>query len=110
MYRLQPVLKWLSAFLISYQILSISNRFITPNGDGRNDFVSFSLDNPSDVEITGRIYSLRGEHIADMRQGPKPRTLSWDGRAEGATVPAGIYIYLLVGGDRHQSGTVVVVR
>lgn len=88
----------------------LSNRVLTPNGDAKNDFVVFTFANPRDSAISGRILDLHGKHVSGMSAGPAANTLSWDGRAAGKTVAAGIYIYVLSGEGRVYSGAVVVIR
>lgn len=97
-------------FLITFQLFSISNRILTPNGDGRNDIVTFVLNNPADVAVTGKVYSLRGIFLGAMAPGKKSGTLFWDGRAYGAKVPTGVYIYRLQGEKRVITGSLVVIR
>lgn len=95
----------------SFDASGLSNRLITPNGDGRNDGFVISFSNPADSAISGRIYDLRGAFVADMTAGPVPgTTLAWNGRSGGAAVRSGIYVYVLEGEGKSFSGTVVVIR
>ncbi len=88
----------------------LSNRFITPNGDGKNDFIVFSFSNPRTSGVSGSIYDLKGGKVAGLTQGPKADTLMWDGLASGMAAPGGVYVYVLIAEDRAFTGTVVVVR
>lgn len=96
--------------LFGFQLLSISTRVLTPNGDGRNDVITFVLDNPADVAVTGKVYTTRGALVASMTPGTLPNTLVWDGRAFGALVPTGVYVYTVRAESRVHTGTLVVIR
>ncbi len=93
----------------------ISNRFITPNGDGLNDSVVFTFANSRDSNISGRIYDIRGSVVASLVAGPAPAnpsdsTLKWDGKSAGGTVVSGLYIYVIRGEKKVFSGLLVVIR
>lgn len=87
----------------------LSNRFITPNGDGVNDYAVFRFDNPADSQISGKIFNTRGALITTFTQTSRT-TAAWDGKAQGAAVNPGVYIYQLEGDGKTVTGTVVVVR
>ena len=57
-------------------------RVISPNGDQRNDVAFFCFENPSDSEVTGRVYTLLGTEVASM----SPRALSAGGKDRGRPV------------------------
>lgn len=99
----------------------VSNRFITPNGDGRNDNVAFSFSNPSDSAGTVKIYDLRGRLLTTISINPGsiscPTNLpgnvgcpSWDARVDGQVVSSGMYIYVISVEGVVASGAVVVIR
>ncbi|PIU19897.1 MAG: hypothetical protein COT18_05115, partial [Elusimicrobia bacterium CG08_land_8_20_14_0_20_59_10] len=88
----------------------LTNRLITPNGDGKNDTMVFIYDNPLGNTVKGRIYDLRGTLVASMTQGPVGNSLLWDARAGGRVVPGGIYIYQITAGAKRYNGTVAVIR
>lgn len=88
----------------------LTNRLITPNGDGKNDTMVFIFDNPQEKEVKGRVYDLRGALVASMKAGPVGNSLVWDARSGGQTVPGGVYIYQLEADGTIYNGTVVVVR
>lgn len=95
----------------SFDISGISNKAITPNGDGLNDTVVFVFDNPRDSAFSGKVYDTRGGFVADMRTGPVAgASLLWDGKAGGGAVPQGVYLYKITAEGRTFTGTVVVVR
>ncbi|OGR89341.1 MAG: hypothetical protein A3J74_11135 [Elusimicrobia bacterium RIFCSPHIGHO2_02_FULL_57_9] len=89
----------------------VSNRLITPNGDGKNDTAAFALDNPQFSEVTGKIYDLKGGLVASMTHdsGP-PEALIWDGKSGSTAVPGGVYIYVIEGEGKIHRGTVAVVK
>ncbi|MBI4051470.1 MAG: gliding motility-associated C-terminal domain-containing protein [Elusimicrobia bacterium] len=72
----------------------VTNRTLTPNGDGKNDQVVFVFDNPSFSDVKGKIFDLSGAYVADMQPGPMvDDSLLWDGKAGGRVVASGVYIY-----------------
>ena len=89
----------------------VSNRFLTPNGDGRNDNVVFTFDNPRDSAVTARILDRQGRVVADaLPTGPTGASLVWDGTSRGRPVPGGVYVYQIRAEGRTYSGTLVIVR
>lgn len=89
----------------------ISNRFLTPNGDGKNDDVVFTFDNPRDSAVTGKIIDLHGRVIVgSLPPGPISNSLIWDGTAGGRVVPGGVYIYQIQAEGHTFNGTIVVIR
>lgn len=89
----------------------VSNRAITPNGDGLNDTVVFTFDNPKDSAFNGKLFDVRGRFVSDMRPGPiAGSSLLWDGKAGGVVVPRGVYLYQIQAEGRTFNGTVVVIR
>ena len=103
-----------------FSFTGISNRFITPNGDGRNDNVAFSFSNPSDSAGTVKIYDLRGHLVTSIAINAgaslncPDRTSTgcpvWDARANGQIVSGGVYIYVIAVEGVVISGAVVVIR
>lgn len=95
----------------SFDLSGVSNKAITPNGDGLNDTVVFTFDNPKDSLFSGRIFDIRGALIAEMKPGPLAgASLMWDGRSGGVVVPRGVYIYQIKAEGKTFNGTVVVIR
>ncbi len=89
----------------------VSNRFVTPNGDGKNDTVVFSYDNPRDVSVRARILDLRGRVVvSELPQGPVTNSRVWDGRGAGIPVPSGVYLYQLEAEGRVYSGSIVILK
>lgn len=87
-----------------------TNRMITPNGDGKNDTVTFRFTNPRDSAGTIRIYTLSGHHLVDISIVTGDTSKSWDGKVGGRAVDSGIYIYVLTAENRTFSGALAVVR
>lgn len=88
----------------------LTNRLITPNGDGKNDTMVFIFDNPQEQEVKGRIYDMRGALVAAMKPGPVGNSVIWDAKSGGQVVPGGVYIYQIESQGTVYNGTVVVVR
>lgn len=96
---------------VSFDVREMSNKVITPNGDGLNDYTVFTLDNPRDSALTGKIFDMTGAFVSDMAAGTQiADTLVWDGKANGRTVPRGVYIYQIKAEDKVFNGTILVVR
>lgn len=89
----------------------VSNRFVTPNGDGKNDTVVFTFDNPRDVSVRASILDLRGRTVvSELPQGPISNSRVWDGRGAGGFVPGGVYLYQIKGEGKVFSGTIVILK
>jgi len=95
---------------LNFDVSQLSNKVITPNGDGRNDKAVFLFDNPRDAAFSGRIFDRQGGFVADMIPGVLANTLQWDGKGGGRVVPGGVYIYQIRGESKAFSGTLLVVR
>mgnify|MGYP001579377772 FL=1 len=97
---------------MDFDLAGVSNKVITPNGDGLNDTVIFTFDNPKQSQATGKIFDIRGALVADMSAGPLGGggSLKWDGKAGGTTVSRGVYIYQIEAEDKTFNGTVLVIR
>lgn len=88
----------------------VSNRQVTPNGDGKNDNVVFTFNNPRASSVTGRILDVKGRVVAEMLPGPMSDSLLWDGKGRGHEVPGGVYIYQIESEGKVHSGTVIVIK
>ncbi len=88
----------------------LTNRLITPNGDGKNDTMVFVFDNPQEKNVKGKIYDLRGALVASMKPGPVGNSLLWDAKSGGQIVPGGVYIYQIEADGTVYNGTIAVIR
>ncbi|MDP3541706.1 MAG: hypothetical protein Q8T11_04475 [Elusimicrobiota bacterium] len=89
----------------------VSNRFVTPNGDGKNDTVVFTYENPRELSVRARILDLRGRVIvSELPPGPVTNSRVWDGRGAGGYVPGGAYLYQIEAEGRVFSGTIVILK
>ncbi len=93
-----------------FDISELTNKAITPNGDGLNDQAIFVFDNPKDSAFSGKIFDIRGASVADMTRGPFAHSLQWDGKANGRPVAGGVYIYQIRAENKAFNGTLVVIR
>jgi hypothetical protein len=95
----------------SFNMAGVSNRFITPNGDGQNDNVVFNFDNPKGSAVTAKILDMRGRLVVgSLPPGPVGDSLIWDGKAGGRPVPGGVYIYQIQAEGQSYSGTLVIIK
>ncbi len=100
------------------------NKFITPNGDNRNDTFIFRCYNPRDYAVEGRVYDLSGREVGAMRLKQRSEgtgasitpavagiyyDLEWDPNS-GGHKPGGVYIYQVRMETRVFKGTIVVIR
>lgn len=87
-------------------------RVITPNGDGKNDYVFFYYENPNDSTVEIKIYDVDGRFVRNVNeQGPVEMSRKWDGKDEsGNIVPTGVYIYEITSEGKKFTGTVVVAK
>ena len=89
-----------------------SGRFITPNGDQKNDTFYFYFANNGYIDVTGKIYDSQGRFVANMTPDQNTSTyLSWDGKSSnGQVVSGGAYIYDIEAEGFSYRGLVVVIR
>lgn len=99
------------------------NRFVTPNGDGKNDTFIFRCHNPRDAQVEARIYDMGGQEVASMRlkqrsNGTPPAVdnvsgeyydLEWDPNY-GSRYRGGVYLYQVLVEEKVYKGTIVVIR
>jgi gliding motility-associated-like protein len=94
-----------------FNAAGLTNRFITPNGDQKNDNTVFFFDNPNNSQVSGKIFDVRGRLVTgSLPAGPAANSLIWDGTAGGRPVPTGTYIYQLQSEGKTYTGTVFVIR
>lgn len=93
-----------------FSLSRISHKIFTPNGDQRNDTVTFELENDEDELIDGKIFNMSGAEVSDLTVVDED-TLSWTGQDQsGALVPAGIYVYQIESEGKTVNGIIVVAR
>ena len=89
----------------------LSGRLVSPNGDGANDAVLFTFNNPFDSAVTLRILDLTGSEIVSEASAPGQTQFQWDGRGPGGEpLRSGIYIYQIESEGAVFSGAIVVAR
>jgi hypothetical protein len=91
---------------LGFTFTGVVNRFITPNGDGKNDAAVFQYANAQDSAGVIRIYELRGRQVASIAIEPGTTFASWDPRG----FASGVYIYVVTIEQASRSGVLVVVR
>jgi hypothetical protein len=88
--------------------LDFGAKTITPNGDGANDILRIGLTLINVLEgrpLSLRVYDLSGRTLQtnEVIARAGPQTLEWDGRADGHSVPPGLYIVEVeLAGDARQ--------
>lgn len=82
------------------------NRFVTPNGDRKNDTAVFRYDNAQDAAGTIRVYEVRGHLVSTIAIEPGTTSAAWDPRGYAN----GIYIFVITINQESKSGVLVVVR
>jgi len=89
----------------------VPRKIFTPNNDDINDYIEFYFDNPGDDIVTGEIYDITGNFIAQMEQGDTENSRIWDGRdSSDRTSRVGVYIYQLKAGKKVINGTVILAK
>lgn len=101
----------------NFSFNSVSNRIITPNGDGKNDSFTVSFFNPQFSSVDGKIFDLNGHLVSGMTDVSCPSSspiglqcMTWNATSNGHIVSGGVYVYLIVSGSEVYDGTVVVIR
>lgn len=82
------------------------NRFVTPNGDNKNDTAVFRYENPQDSAGNIRVYELRGHLVATIAIESGTTFAVWNPRG----LANGVYIYVITIDQASKSGVLVVVR
>jgi gliding motility-associated-like protein len=93
-----------------FTFTGVTNRFLTPNGDGKNDTIRFNFQNDNDAAGTIKIYDLRGRLLTTIGVNVGDLFETWDGRANGQVVPGGVYIYVVNVENVTASGAIVVIK
>jgi len=99
---------------VTFDLSNLTSRVLTPNGDGKNDVVIFTFDNPNNAPVEGKIYDMRGAYVATMipgtARGLTADQLVWDGMMNGRPVTSGVYVYQVEAEGKMFNGTLVVAR
>jgi hypothetical protein len=95
----------------AFSVAGVSNRMLTPNGDGKNDNVVFTYDNPQGASVNINIFDMRGRIVAsNLPAGPQSNSQVWNGMSGGRFVPGGVYIYQIQSEGQTFTGTLVVIK
>lgn len=104
-YQLRQIVK-ASAFGVA----SLNPAKVFTPGVAPYEKMTFYIDNPSGDKVTGKIYDLRGEFIADIKvlgdATATTVTMEWDGNG----TRKGVYIYQVEGDERVVNGTIILAR
>ena len=93
-----------------FSFTGVTNRTITPNGDRKNDTVTFRFANPRDAAGSVKIYDVRGHLIASIAVNPGDQSATWDPRTGGQGAASGVYIYVIQVEGTVSTGVVVVIK
>jgi hypothetical protein len=90
--------------------VQMSGRIVTPNGDGHNDSVAFTLPSTPVGLPRAQVYDVRGRRVAELAV-VSPVRLSWDGRDyAGRVVSSGVYLVQISEDAALWSGLVAVAK
>ena len=75
----------------------------------------FFVDNPEGDKVTGKIFDLRGNFVANLTTTGDPTStsviLEWNGRRnDNDFADKGVYIYQIESSGKVNNGTVIVAR
>ena len=89
-----------------FPFTGLSSRFVTPNGDGKNDRAVFRYSNPRDSGGMVRIFDVHGRQVERLDIAPGSTSAEWDPRG----VSSGVYLFVVTVDNVNNSGALVVVR
>lgn len=90
--------------------VQVSQRILTPNGDGINDRVIFNVTAPEAGSIETSVVNARGRRIAGLIPGPQGH-FEWDGKdSQGRVVESGVYLVQISQESALWSGVVAVAK
>jgi gliding motility-associated-like protein len=88
----------------------MSGRVLTPNGDGINDSVAFTLASTPLSTPRAQVFDVRGRRIAELAS-LSPEKLRWDGKDySGRAVESGIYLVQITEDQFLWNGVVAVAH
>jgi len=86
-------------------------RIFTPNGDGKNEVVTFEYENINESSVVCWIYDIKGTVIRQLDIESWKDKFTWDGKDENKNVaPSGIYIYQIEVEGQTINGTIVLAK
>lgn len=86
-------------------------RVFTPNGDTKNDEVTFEYENIDENSIVCWIYDIKGSVVRQLDIVGSGDEFTWDGKDEdGNIAPSGIYIYQIEVEGQTINGTIVLAK
>jgi len=87
----------------------MSGKVLTPNMDGINDRVSFTLGTPADAPYA-QVFDVRGRRVSALSSLSSSQ-LQWDGKDyAGRTVDSGVYLVQISEASKLWNGIVVVAK
>jgi hypothetical protein len=90
--------------------VQMSQRILTPNGDGINDRVVFHVTAPAEGSIDTSVVNSRGRRIAGLIPGAQGH-FEWDGKdSQGRIVASGVYLVQISQGPGLWNGVVAVAK
>ena len=106
MTRLHP---WMPLAIVALAV-HMSGKILTPNGDGINDNIAFTLPSIQLRTPRAQVFDVRGRRVAEL-QPASPTELRWDGRDSGGrTVQSGLYLVQITDDDGLWNGVLAVAK
>ncbi|MFH1368942.1 MAG: fibronectin type III domain-containing protein [Elusimicrobiota bacterium] len=94
----------------SFGLASLDPAKVFTPGTAPYEKMTFYVDNPTGDKVTGKVFDMRGEFVADLKavgdMTATTVTLEWDGN--GAR--KGVYIYQIEGDGTAVNGTIILAR
>lgn len=94
----------------AFGVASLDPAKVFTPGTSPYEKMTFYVDNPTGDKVTGKIFDLRGEYVADIKVLGDPTattvSLEWDGK----NTRKGVYIYQIEGDGKVVNGTIILAR
>src|ERR1700679_2853202 len=98
---------WASVAVVGLAV-HMSGRVLTPNGDGINDSVAFTLMSAQNSALHTQVFDVRGRRVAEL-QPVSSTQLRWDGKDYAArVVQSGVYLVQISENASLWNGVVAV--